>query len=953
MNRRKRLTALLLALAMCLSILPANVLAVELGSEEEATEAVESKDSGEPVEAEEAQTIEEEETVQEPEKDESPSTMAATSGKCGKNVTWKLDSKGTLTISGTGEMHYYGYGDQPWYSNRGKIKSVVIKNGLTSISSFTFCDCNKLTSVTIPNSVTSIYGDAFYNCDSLTKLNLPRRLTNIWNTDGGAFFACNKLASISVEEGNKAYASENGVLYNKNKSVLIRYPEGKKGSKVVIPNGVKEIDYGAFVNCNNITKIDIPDGLISIKDDAFINCTKLTRIVIPNSVTNIGDCTFTGCDQLTQIYFEGAAPDISEGPGFNTMGRWGAFTNLTATAYYPENDPTWTSDKLKDYGGNITWKTWNPVFDAAVYQAESTLERDTGYEENSMFQGSPSKTLYDCGEKEGLTNSTKAWKAVTKTLDAMDKPSTMLDDVFEKKDMYSAIVLSVFEAGNKKSHTITQYSDQAVKWSGKLLGYLKKAMKLKYNIELTKTYDLSKLTKEQRQSLFTMANEWLENQDTLLKKALEGVDLAGKVMECAKEFVEWCDYVSSCAMLVSMDCYNKQIMRNMYQKATDSDLKAALKDCIAIMESNQVELYINEMTKLGEVTVKKVLQFGMDACWELAKQMAAKANPYVALLWASYEKSKAACNFLFNTDKISENYCKMEVLVQFEKVLLTVYKDTKKTCRAEMSHDNAEMFNHVYRLIYNCYDVDCQYALNFVNAIDKAAISVIAYAFGGKKSKNREELKQQIDKIRFDTNETYWNCNNVWIENLMTDYPKEYPNYKNLLHYTLSDPTITLSAQKVTYTGKSLKPSVKVKYKGEVLKAGTDYSVSYSKNKNVGTATVTVSGNGIYYGKVTKNFDIIPKGVSSVTVSNQKGKKLKVSWKKNSAVNGYEIQYALDKNYKKPKKATIKKVKETSKVISGLKKNKKYYVRVRTYQKASGKTYYSAWSKTKTVTIKK
>ena len=109
MNRRKRLTALMLALAMCLSVLPANVLAAELGSEEETTEVVESKDSGEPVEGEpveveEAQTTEEEETVQEPEKDESPSTMAATSGKCGKNLTWKLDSKGTLTISGKGAM---------------------------------------------------------------------------------------------------------------------------------------------------------------------------------------------------------------------------------------------------------------------------------------------------------------------------------------------------------------------------------------------------------------------------------------------------------------------------------------------------------------------------------------------------------------------------------------------------------------------------------------------------------------------------------------------------------------------------------------------------------------------------------------------------------------------------------------------------------------------------------
>lgn len=115
MKQGKRWIALMLALAMCLSVLPASVLATELGSEAETTEVAAPEDSSEATEAEEPQATE----TGEPDEDVSPSTMAATSGKCGKNVTWKLDSKGTLTISGKGEMAYW-YSDDvvPWYKNR-------------------------------------------------------------------------------------------------------------------------------------------------------------------------------------------------------------------------------------------------------------------------------------------------------------------------------------------------------------------------------------------------------------------------------------------------------------------------------------------------------------------------------------------------------------------------------------------------------------------------------------------------------------------------------------------------------------------------------------------------------------------------------------------------------------------------------------------------------------------
>lgn len=97
-----------------------------------------------------------------------------------------------------------------------------------------------------------------------------------------------------------------------------------------------------------------------------------------------------------------------------------------------------------------------------------------------------------------------------------------------------------------------------------------------------------------------------------------------------------------------------------------------------------------------------------------------------------------------------------------------------------------------------------------------------------------------------------------------------------------------------------------------------------------------------------------PSKVTLSGVSNVKGKKLKVSWKKNTSGSGYQIQYSTDKNFKKSvTKKTVSKNSTTSATYSKLKKGKKYYVRIRSYKKISGKTYYSSWSSVKSVTIKK
>lgn len=155
-----------------------------------------------------------------------------------------------------------------------------------------------------------------------------------------------------------------------------------------------------------------------------------------------------------------------------------------------------------------------------------------------------------------------------------------------------------------------------------------------------------------------------------------------------------------------------------------------------------------------------------------------------------------------------------------------------------------------------------------------------------------------------------------------------------------------------TYTGKVLKPVPTVKYSGTKLRSGTDYTVSYKNNKNVGTATVTITGRGNYAGTLKKTFRINPKGTAISKLSGGT-KKFTAVWKKQTAqTTGYQLQYSSSKDFKTKKTVTVSGSGNTSKTVSGLAKKHKYYVRIRTYKTVSGTKYYSSWSSAETVTTK-
>lgn len=169
---------------------------------------------------------------------------------------------------------------------------------------------------------------------------------------------------------------------------------------------------------------------------------------------------------------------------------------------------------------------------------------------------------------------------------------------------------------------------------------------------------------------------------------------------------------------------------------------------------------------------------------------------------------------------------------------------------------------------------------------------------------------------------------------------------------SLTGATVTGITNKV-WTGKKLLQKPVVKVAGKKLKAGTDYTLTYTNNINVGRAVVTITGKGKYTGKCTKSFKINPRGTSITSVEGRK-RKLLVHWKRQSAkmsktrITGYNLQISTAGNFKKNKKTLkIKGYARTSQSIGSLLPNIKYYIRIRTYKTVRGVTYYSPWSKVK------
>ena len=242
----------------------------------------------------------------------------ANSGTCGDNVTWRLSDDGVLTISGTGDMADFEWDGTPWCSVSSQVKSVVIKDGVTSIGDCAFGGCISLTSVSIPDGVSSIGFAAFESCSLLTGVTIPNSVTGIGDY---AFGYCSSLisvtipgsvtsigeaafaggsTSVNVSRENKNYCSVDGGLYDKQKTTIF-HPGKIQNGAFRVPDGVNRIGDSAFFDCTSLTSVIIPKSVTSIGSLAFLGCIRLTNVTIPDGVTSIGDAAFAGSSTSVNV----------------------------------------------------------------------------------------------------------------------------------------------------------------------------------------------------------------------------------------------------------------------------------------------------------------------------------------------------------------------------------------------------------------------------------------------------------------------------------------------------------------------------------------------------------------------------------------------------------------------------------------------------------------------------
>ncbi len=239
-------------------------------------------------------------------------------------------------------------GAEKLYINGKAVTSLSIPSGVAAINANAFYGCKAITSLTIPSTVKNIGEDAFFFCARLKTLSLANGIERIGD---GAFTACAQIAAVSipasvvyigfnafggsimgskaalnainVNASNKNYSSVSGVLFNKDKTQLIKYPEAKTDTSYSIPSTVTDIADGAFCPTWSLEKLGIPESVKTIGAQAF--------------------CVLHG---IKEIVFAGDAPSFAEN----------AFDRTVVTVVYPRNNVSWNTVVGQNYGGEITWK---------------------------------------------------------------------------------------------------------------------------------------------------------------------------------------------------------------------------------------------------------------------------------------------------------------------------------------------------------------------------------------------------------------------------------------------------------------------------------------------------------------------------------------------------------------------------------------------------------------------
>lgn len=264
----------------------------------------------------------------------------AFSGDCSASIQWELDaSEGILTISGTGAMPDYSYGNAPWYLLRSRIFSAVLSDDITSIGAFAFNECSRLTSIKA-GTLDSIGKCAMNNCIILDSIEFTAADTLDIGAD--AFFGCEAITELKIN-------AKIGVIGKGAFSGCVKLKE------ISLPDSLQRLEEDTFSGCEALETLSVPKDLSYIGKNCFRGCLALTDLTLPESLAEVGQYAFQGCPSIHVVFTKDA-------PAFANADDLSASFPSSAVLHIPFDAKDWEWPIYRGYNTEYIFPNLEDVF---------------------------------------------------------------------------------------------------------------------------------------------------------------------------------------------------------------------------------------------------------------------------------------------------------------------------------------------------------------------------------------------------------------------------------------------------------------------------------------------------------------------------------------------------------------------------------------------------------------
>lgn len=931
------------------------------------------------------------------------------------------------------------------------LTSITIPNSVTSIGNSAFESCGKLTSIIIPDSVISIGDSAFSYCYELISIYIPKSVNIIGNN---AFLSSRKLESITVDSGNKYYSSKDGVLFNKDQTTLLYLPASRTTydipetvkkignrafrhcsdltnvtipnsvtsigeyafaycydlSSVTIPNSVTTIEKSAFYN-SGIKSITIPNSITSIEDSLFEYCGGLTSITIPDSVTSIGASAFHDCTKLTSITIPESVTRIGEHAfsqcGFESITLPNSITRIENDLFYGCNNLTTVNipDSVTSIGDDVFYfcdKLVNITIPSSVIDVSSSTFSNC-YNLMNIYVDANNKNY---SSKNGVLfnkdKTTLIYCPMAKTTFTIPNGVTSIGDgAFSRCNLTEIIIPSsvrsigvaaFWYSRNLTSVTIpsgvTSIGDRAFTDCPKLSyikvlpsnNYFSSEDGVLFNKDKTKLIQYP-LGKESTSYTIPDGVEIIGNSAFRSCSTLKSITIPNSLIRIEA----WAFATTFENFFFLDDVYYNGIQSEWNNISIDGSNPALESATIHYNpDDTHTHSYTSAITKQPTCTADGVKTFTCkcgDTYTESIPAIDHKSSSWItdkpAAIGVSGSKHKACivCGKVLETAtipalprisltsaavKLSNTVYAYDGAAKKPTVTLTLSGKTLKngTDYSVTYSNNVKVGTATVKIVgKGDYTGTITKTFAIKNDFKKSVVSGIATkTYTGKALTQNLTVKFGTKTLKNGTDYTVTYSNNVKVGTATVKIVGK-GNYTGTITKTFAikndfkKSVVSGIATKV-YTGKALTQNLTVKFGTKALKNGTDYTVTYSNNVKVGTATVKITGKGSYTGTITKTFKINP-AKQSISKLVAKSKGFVVNWLKKDNASGYQLQYTTDSKFKTASTVVITSKNTVSKTVAKLAAGKRYYVRVRTYTTINGVKYYGAWSAVKNVVTKK